>query len=525
MAAARSATLSHLISTNEPPSLFEVAQLRRCVQTLVPRARLLWAEYKDLEERLQLCRIVLSPTRRLPAEILIEIFSWADKKTLLNISLVCRSWNASFNVVSSKSLSTTTMRFISEDGIPCHKILSWLAKPVTGTKTLNIEHEVSYREIRCKCFKPANPCPWAAPDFLNLLAKNPTPAQMVLRLKFSSPNCLSRLVGGAGNSLLWNSLETLHLQLTGNWSGRASIYRNALDGLPKTLRNLRLKINNPKDRRQPPPIEVPEAPFNTLKSLGIECSWDSPLILSILRLCVDLDVLIVDESIGRHTWTENAAQVTLPKVHTLRVKCLYLHESEKIFPLLHLPALASLTIDGGEVPFADRNWVLARALRPLGLLSPMPRICLRTLVVQSINGLDGDALWDIFSHLRFLRCLVLQRVPFEGAGFLESYRRRTEGGEHLLPALRMFELRDLDEKFDATSFLCFVKVHRHATTRRHEEGHERNQEDAPDGLRHISLRYGDCKESRKFEAVREELVCMVGALERDFGVVVQMTRG
>jgi hypothetical protein len=119
---------SHPFCTNDPPAQIEVSSLRQGVASMVPRISQLRSELEFLEEKLRLYQLALSPTRRLPAEILAEISAFLDDRMLLKMSMVCRSLYSAFAALSSKALSTTRIRF--NDGIPCNKVRSWLENPV-----------------------------------------------------------------------------------------------------------------------------------------------------------------------------------------------------------------------------------------------------------------------------------------------------------------------------------------------------------------------------------------------------------
>ncbi|KAJ3520518.1 hypothetical protein NMY22_g12726 [Coprinellus aureogranulatus] len=93
-------TLTHIFTTNDPPSQIEVAMLQEGATTLAAQIRRLYLDLAPLEEQLLLHRIGLSPIRRVPPEILLKIFSHAGWRAAKHITLVCRAWHEAFALSS-----------------------------------------------------------------------------------------------------------------------------------------------------------------------------------------------------------------------------------------------------------------------------------------------------------------------------------------------------------------------------------------------------------------------------------------
>jgi hypothetical protein len=103
--------LSRLETTNHPPSTQDDVSIREVVEGLDSRAdkirnqlQLLEQDLQDVERDRKFFRPMLSPLRRMPLEILGEIFVFLvgiDRryKTLATISQVCKTWRRAAHLV------------------------------------------------------------------------------------------------------------------------------------------------------------------------------------------------------------------------------------------------------------------------------------------------------------------------------------------------------------------------------------------------------------------------------------------
>ncbi|KAJ3523003.1 hypothetical protein NMY22_g11643 [Coprinellus aureogranulatus] len=97
----------------------------------------------QLEGLSRLC--ALTPVHRLPAELLGEIFVHVDTDDLTNVALVCSAWNAASATAVLGNYSTLCIIFKPEEGIPCERIRTWLAKVRNAPgKTLRLSHGPHY---------------------------------------------------------------------------------------------------------------------------------------------------------------------------------------------------------------------------------------------------------------------------------------------------------------------------------------------------------------------------------------------
>ncbi|TEB19534.1 hypothetical protein FA13DRAFT_1744246 [Coprinellus micaceus] len=507
---------AHLFRTNHPPGQIEITSLQQGVESMLPRISQLRSELEFLEGKLRLYRLALSPTRRLPAEILTEIFTFLDDKTLLKTSMVCRAWYSASAALSAKTISTNRISFYLD--VPYAQVGSWLSKPVKGIKTLKLEHDACDRP--CGCYKSTVQCPWTAPKFIALWSEPSKFPDVDLGLNFSSPHCLLSLVGGIGLAPSWRSRSNLDLTFGGSWPGRSTKYRTLLNYLPDALKTLSLRFRELDRGRSIPPIEIPATPFDTLTTLALDCSWNSPFVLSVVRASPNLGDLSLSFWNCRHTWTETVAPVSLPKVHTLCLKYADADAVGQTIQLLRLPALEHLRLYNPGRAWCDPHG-LRKALTSLRLLSSTQHIHrIRSLDLDRVRD-DAQALWDIFSTFPFLENLTLKEVDFGASCFLTLDRQHLEGtARPLLPALRKLEMWVLDlHTFDLALFLLYVKA-RQAKAR--EGGDVGERSGGPVGLRQIILSYNYAATGAQVDAVRKENSTMLRTLSEDFGSEVHI---
>ncbi|TEB19539.1 hypothetical protein FA13DRAFT_1802128 [Coprinellus micaceus] len=482
----------HLFLTNDPPSPIEVASLRQGVEAMVPWITFLRTELHILEERLHLHRFALSPIRRIPPEILHEIFRLVDEKTLLNVSMVCRAWYSASASISAEVLTTLEIRPAGpEGGIPCHRIRSWLAKPVKGTKTLKLG-------LYChldNCLKGTAPCMWTSPQFTGLIAQIPASATLALGFRFASAHCYLQLMGSICATPLWHSLSSLGLDFTGNWPGRGTKYRAALGSLPNSLKRLSLTVRS-FSARPPPTIEIPETPFNTLKALSIDCEWYSPLLQDLLRRCVELEELSV---VGARIpdWT-GVAEVALPKLHTLILSWPY--QYFHIYPLLRLPSLSRLTIEHHYYTSGPQD-----VLNSLGLLSPTPASRLRFLALHRTQALSGP-LWLV--------------APSPAPHCLG---RPSLKGDEFLPDLRTLEVRGINEWFDLENFLLFLESYQNARFGSPRVRSSKEHRVSLYSRVNVFLHYVRPRDRKKFDTALKDCSAILRVLNGDSGVAVHVS--
>jgi hypothetical protein len=91
---------AHLYSTNTMPNPQEATAVQREVDNLKRKIAELRSQLQELEEELHHHKAVLSPIRRIPAEVLGQVvtlvlpvtLSYWERRQLLNFCLVCKPW-------------------------------------------------------------------------------------------------------------------------------------------------------------------------------------------------------------------------------------------------------------------------------------------------------------------------------------------------------------------------------------------------------------------------------------------------
>ncbi|KAJ2936230.1 hypothetical protein H1R20_g864, partial [Candolleomyces eurysporus] len=131
------APLSYLLSSNAVPNPCEAASVQAEIDSLTSQISQLRARLKKREKNLRLYRAMLSPVRRVPAEIWAEIFVFVlpqkffdgdHREQLMNLQLVCKTWR---NAARLKHRLWSGL-LIDMDDLetfpPVEKIVEWLGR-------------------------------------------------------------------------------------------------------------------------------------------------------------------------------------------------------------------------------------------------------------------------------------------------------------------------------------------------------------------------------------------------------------
>ncbi|KAJ3520517.1 hypothetical protein NMY22_g12724 [Coprinellus aureogranulatus] len=516
--------LSHIFGTNDPPSHLEVGLLKEGVNTLSTKISQTRLDLANLEQQLFLHRMGSSPARRVPAEILSEIFAHAGWAAFKHIVLVCRTWHRASSSIASMRHSELSIKFSGQDGVSrsCQKIRSWFEKAGKSRKSLRMMHMPSL--FVCGCPQTPDVCPWANPELPETLMGLTLDG---LTLEISTPSCLLSLVRNlrryesSNGSIVtaWESLRSLELKFPfPSLLSVPAAYRTILINLPKRLKNFRLQLMRLGETQAPPEVIVPSEQFLHLTSLEIYCSWNSPLIVSVLRHCVNIESLILNTHPGEETWTETVAGVTLATVRTLRVEVADARPSEafRTLQLLHLPALVDLTIYCTDNDDEEVSWKVLQSLR---LLPPGQVSSLWSLSI-SCADLEAEHLIKVLLAIPTLERFVLDYVQLNAKRLLDLELARIMADQTssvLVPRLKYLEVRLMESQFELQTFLEFVKVReKHIASLRREAGPLSSIDSSR--LRYIKADFFFWDDEAADTWRRSSTT--VQELERDFGIVV-----
>ncbi|KAJ3541414.1 hypothetical protein NMY22_g3895 [Coprinellus aureogranulatus] len=479
----------------------------------------------QLEGLSRLC--ALTPVHRLPAELLGEIFVHVDTDDLTNVALVCSAWNAASATAVLGNYSTLCIIFKPEEGIPCERIRTWLAKVRNAPgKTLRLSHGPHYG---CACYA-SDICCWIDPAFLALL---PDLSSSSVQLSLDCPTqyCVRNLVEsihprGLSDETIrssWHSLcsLTLHTMDALSYEG-AGMYKTIFSHLPKALRVFTLSIWSRRGMRYA--LSFPVEPFNSITTLNLTCHWGSPLGLPmLLRRCLKLQVLQLDliwhaqEEGQQRALPDSPLDITLPELHTLKLKSLTLFMVPVVLQPLRLPSLAHLVIEYPNF-FMSGKRALATIMGGLRLVSPGQGSKLRSLTIHRME-VDAASLAEIFAGIPLLERLTLDCVDLDAQELL-SLETPHIGPPPCpaLPNLRRIDLRDVRSGFQAHSFLQYIEL-RALRLRETVALADMIAKSDRDQLRWITVHYWDWYKGTQADWKRcSEMACK---LRREFGIVVE----
>ncbi|KAF6748511.1 hypothetical protein DFP72DRAFT_1074130 [Ephemerocybe angulata] len=464
--------LSRILRSNDAPTPIETTSIRSEVEIIIGKISLLHAELQGLEEQLRERQGALSPVRRLPPEILAEIFSSSvegildseGRDALLDLGLVCKNWRRAS--LGSHRLWAS----ISVDRHQCNetsyqKIVAWLNRSGDLPKTFMFDHiDLDYCE--CEDHDPAEePCQMSNPALIKLLSVGPKLHKLVLRC--SSHLCFRTLLENIGpepdlmNPRPWDTLQSLELELatadSSPWDEPLEASKSLFYHLPQ-VKSLELHIpwsssafeGDPSDTKTVA-LNVPPRLLQGLKAFTLHCDWQGSHILSMLQHCENLETLGVDfrgealqydeDDVLVHKFT--ASRLLLPKLHTIRLQYTTI-ENTAILDFLRAPSLRNLRLDM-EYSHAHQAVEFQKPL--LNFIKASN--CERTLQSFHLQNLSLPAmkLAHVLLDLPLLTTVIIDHRPLDGETFWRQMHyhalKSRRNGESPLCLPRLQELQTL----------------------------------------------------------------------------------
>ncbi|KAF6745954.1 hypothetical protein DFP72DRAFT_923684 [Ephemerocybe angulata] len=347
-----------LLNSNNVPSSSQAASVQQTIDGLSKRISKLQSQLDALEGQRQRHRAILSPVRRMPMEILGEIFALAlpdvlypdDRRMLRHLGLVCKSWrNAS--LLAHRLWSGLQLSLPPEDGA-YGRAVSWLTKSGALPKTLR------YDGRGCQCTsEELEPCLLTNPELLRLLTTGPSLDHFgLLCIRTTCFRNWIAAINSAKKSLSgpcpWDTLRSFRLEC---------IYEESQEGdelflfshLPfVTSLNIELPSNLVVgvEGDGDPMVTIPVKLLNQLTTFAIEFDWYGTEIFSLLESCKNLETLTITCSSRFHLFDEHEpkllglakSRVVLPKVRKFSIGR---SKSSSILKYLAMPALSDLDLD------------------------------------------------------------------------------------------------------------------------------------------------------------------------------------
>ncbi|KAH6880844.1 hypothetical protein BKA70DRAFT_1343023, partial [Coprinopsis sp. MPI-PUGE-AT-0042] len=286
--------LSHLFASNAPLKSFETAIIEHVVELMDLKILKLQQELATAQAERERCRSLLSPLRRLPAEILGEIFAcvsvsqtteaWLEGE-LLGLCLVCRGWRdaayATHRLWTSIYIDTSTWRNWRRRAKWC------MERSVAVPKSLTI-------------YSPEDSCRRSPPSSSNSMTMGPI--IHTLSISCHASRCIHRLYK-AMRSLKqpspcpWDGISCLEVQVRERWdevkdedsdSDDNDLALNSdVDASKSFFMYLppvsAFRLDVPYQRGFPDLIPTLQPFLSRLTTLRIDCNWDGDAVVRILR--------------------------------------------------------------------------------------------------------------------------------------------------------------------------------------------------------------------------------------------------
>ncbi|KAF6756131.1 hypothetical protein DFP72DRAFT_1066947 [Ephemerocybe angulata] len=459
------ASFHPLLSSNSTPSQCQADFVNEHLGELTRQVKSYKTLIKALDAQRRICLSILSPLRRIPLEILGEIFKLVvpfylhalDRVMLGNLGRVCRRWrDALLNTPSvwrglvmgpctcGARSSYEAARVHDEDYA---KISTWYKRAGGSPKALIY----SASSPRCDCVRGGS-CQAVHPLVTRLLKEGPALDHITLQV--SSTACFRKWVAavggfssGTGAGLTQHFLRSFSLEFVDDvhhpWDDELESNDSVFNLLP-TVPTLGIHLPSCGDAFDAVedaaswPIRIPAPVLGQLTTLGLRWDWGGVGLLGVLAQCPALEGLTIDLSFSEpYAGQASTSPLALPRLKTFRLRMGGLCVLERLL----MPSLTSLDLELNidrhetlEVSERLKRFLVASDL--LGSLQYL-RIC-------ELVGAPG-AVEIALPTLSALEHLVLDSSTACGYHLGEpgSLRRGPDQGAHNLPALRHLELLNL----------------------------------------------------------------------------------
>ncbi|KAF5310383.1 hypothetical protein D9611_012080 [Ephemerocybe angulata] len=451
-----------LLNSNNVPNSSQAASVKQTIDGLSKTIFKLQSQLGALEGERHQLRAILSPVRRMPMEILGEIFALVlpdvldpdGREMLRDLGRVCKSWqNAS--LLAHHLWSGLQLIRPPEDGA-YGRMVSWLNRSGALPKTLQFDGS------GCECtFNEEVPCLSTNPELLKLLTTGP--------------------------SLDHFELLSIHVGCFVNWIDAINSAKKSLSGpCPwDTLRSFRLQCPYQEGREWDEPFVFQYIPFvtsldvefpsdlvvgvegdgdpmviipvkllNQLTTFTIEFDWYGTEIFSLLESCKNLETLTITCASRFNLFDEREpkllglakSRVVLPKVRKFSIGR---SETSSILKYLAMPALSDLDLDleYGSVVDDKFGATLYDFFRASNASES-----LQALRISNIEVPAAD-LRHCLSNLPLLKGLTLQWVEFGDKLFETTGENQDLVISPNLPSLEHLELLSLPRTYEYQSEL------------------------------------------------------------------------
>ncbi|KAF6745944.1 hypothetical protein DFP72DRAFT_855785 [Ephemerocybe angulata] len=433
---ARLQNLAHLLNSNAVPNKLETATVQQEIDGLASKIAKAKSQHdRDVLEKQRKCyRAVLSPVRRMPCELLGEIFLLAvplilhedNRCAVLNLGRVCKMWREA-TLYARRLWSGLALEPYGQ--MSYEEVVSWLNRAGNLPKSLEFDPNCDY----CDCYKGAY-CNSTSPLLAKLLIEGPKIDHLTLSVLNTGcfQNWLRRfkLAGKESTSRPWDTLRslslTVHQMVNSEWEdGPVAPSRSIFKSLPPVIcLHLYLPEVEPYYGDSTPGISIPKVFLKRLTEFTIECTWPGNHLIELLKGCVNVETLTIVFD-GTTPFEDGDAElaallkdpIRLPKVHTLRIQSV--GPGAEILRYLKTTSLTTL-----ELGFAswtkddDNNFPERTRLRTsLSGLTSLKQLKLDKVTLSDnlfVAGTPAQKI-PVQPHLPSIEHLELLELPPDGA--------------------------------------------------------------------------------------------------------------
>jgi hypothetical protein len=466
-------TYSYLLSNNIVPSAVEAASIELEVAELKDAICELRTQLQERTRQLQQRLGVLSSIRRIPLEVLGEIFNFAipslldhqGRAALLEMCLVCRTWR---DAALLKQRLWSRVQINLDTALSYEKVVGWHRRSGGVRRGLFVD-------AGCRGPDSADiPCQSQHPILMKLLTEG-VPLDHI-SIDNVSRQCFRNMVASlayrqAETPALrpWDSIRSLEIIITSgrgwNESGN-SLEESPFLRIPPSVSSFKSTV--PAFAWDAyPPLHLPPGLLERLTTIRFSCNWDVMQLATALRHCVNVQRLTIcyrsmprsRDPVDPVLMELSDLGLVLPKLHTLHLREVPAAVTE-VFQFLRAPALTNLRVQydrEGPLHHGELAPALKDFVKKSKCEATFRSFCLKGVCVVI------EELADILWSFPFITKLTLDLVdPVESASDLDMERlfplllRRPEENPDLalLPRLEVLRLLrvhaqfPLDEVFD-----------------------------------------------------------------------------
>jgi hypothetical protein len=503
------ARLAQLLFSNEAPNVREVEDVKTEMTVLSDKISHLRSQLEELEGNFNRYKAILSPIRKIPLELLGEIFEMAlpdhmnihYESRLLKLCLVCKNWRDAAHL-TRPLWSGLSLR---DDQIHYRKIVNWFTRAGNVPKTLQIGAKCSYTDHLSK----PEPCNLSSHDVSRLLASGPSFHH--LSLTCTSLRCFLKMADALktfapasyAESRPFDAIRSLTLNLTGSWQELANPSDSAFHRIPSSVTSFQLFLPAHHDAfghlDAERPLHLTPQFLGNLTSFSICCDWEGGVqLITALHHCVNMETLTIDFNDSLSWWYDSDEPfieqfqtdgLLLPKVRTLSLERASPH-SISILELLKTPALETLSIGFSIYCHDMEDYDFALEVHDFINNRSQCEATFRSLRLERLVGMRGEELQSLLHGLPTITHLVLDHIkpiPSYRSVLAQLAVRLDPTFLPNLESLKIYGLPPESVERDASLFRFLNARRRHDAMDFREDGVI--FQDPPDGLKELILSF------------------------------------